>query len=349
MKRQQEPQRKNFCFTYNNYTPDGEENLKAWLAANTKYSCFGHEIAPTTGTPHLQGFISLTKQTRTSTLQKKFTQLGINLTLIYAKGNAQQNRDYCSKADPQNFFEHGDIKQSGQGSRTDLQDVVDYIKKDSVTIEQIAENFPTQFIKFNRGLKDFKNVIDKTRIPAERDVTVSAFYGEGGTGKTQYAVYLCNKFKKNYYILSSPDSNTVWWDNYDGEEVVIIDDFYGWIKPHELFRICDRYKYKVAYKGGFFHAQWLYVFITSNLSPKNWYKPETFKKLDETAYYRRLHNIYYWEYNDLEKTSCVPLTLEKNERPIIQKMSDSGKLSYDSINNTNYNTSEEKEGFTSKL
>ena len=34
MKRTQEPQKKNYCFTYNNYTTDGEEKLKSCLADN---------------------------------------------------------------------------------------------------------------------------------------------------------------------------------------------------------------------------------------------------------------------------------------------------------------------------
>ena len=127
--------------------------------------------------------------------------------------------------------------------------------------------------------------------------------------------------------MSSPDSNTVWWDFYDGEKAIIIDDFYGWIKPHELYRICDRYKYKVAFKGGFHYAQWLYVFITSNSDPSKFYKEETMKRLDETAYYRRFHNIYEFSYYTDDKNSCNPLNKEKDERPIKEKMMSSGKLS----------------------
>ena len=327
MKRKRESPRSNFCFTFNNYTNLGEEALKTWLTENCKYAIFGHEIAPTTGTPHLQGYFSLTKQSRTTTIQKKLTNLGIDLALIYAKGNAKSNRDYCTKADPNSFFELGQIKAQDQGARNDLNEVVEFIKKDVKTIEELASTFPTQYIKFNRGLKDFKSIMDKKALSKERDVTVSVFYGEGGTGKTQYAISLCEKFGISYYILSSPDSNTVWWDFYDGEKALIIDDFYGWIKPHELFRICDRYKYKVPFKGGFFHAQWLYVFITSNQEPKHFYKDEVFKRLDETAYFRRLHNIYLWEYWDDEKTACCPLIKEKDERPIYQKMLDSFKSS----------------------
>lgn len=54
-----------YCFTYNNYTADGEEQLKAWLEEFTKYAVFGHEVGEK-GTPHLQGYINLTRQIHTT-------------------------------------------------------------------------------------------------------------------------------------------------------------------------------------------------------------------------------------------------------------------------------------------
>ena len=71
MKRTQETQKVNYCFTYNNYTEPGEAALKTWLAENCKYAVYGHEVAPSTGTPHLQGYFSLKKRDRTSSLQEK--------------------------------------------------------------------------------------------------------------------------------------------------------------------------------------------------------------------------------------------------------------------------------------
>lgn len=49
MKRKNEPQRVNFCFTFNNYTNDSEKILRDFLTENTKYAIYGHETAPTTG------------------------------------------------------------------------------------------------------------------------------------------------------------------------------------------------------------------------------------------------------------------------------------------------------------
>lgn len=46
--------RKTYCFTYNNYTAVTEVALQKFLVDNCDYACYGRELAPTTGTPHLQ-------------------------------------------------------------------------------------------------------------------------------------------------------------------------------------------------------------------------------------------------------------------------------------------------------
>ena len=100
--------RNNYCFTWNNYTPELEGQFRSWLEFNCKYAIYGHEIAPVTGTPHLQGFFSLKTKKRMTTLQKRFGENHIKLALFVAKGSAQQNRAYCTKADKENYFEHGE-------------------------------------------------------------------------------------------------------------------------------------------------------------------------------------------------------------------------------------------------
>lgn len=48
---------KRFCFTLNNYNDDDLEKLKEYAQQWCQFAIIGKEIAPTTGTPHLQGYM----------------------------------------------------------------------------------------------------------------------------------------------------------------------------------------------------------------------------------------------------------------------------------------------------
>lgn len=303
-----------YVFTYNNYTEPGESAFKKWLIEKTKYAVYGHEIGKS-GTPHLQGYISLKKNTGTRTLQKELSGLGIKLTLFYARGNPAQNRVYCTKQD-ENFWEHGEIKSAGQGARNDLSAVVETIKTPGITLDEVAKKHPIEYIKYP-GIARLHAVYEKDTVEEFRDITVTAYYGVGGTGKTLKATTICHKMGLSYYILSAPArGQTLYYQRYSAEKALIIDDFYGWITPHELFRILDRYKLIIRVLYGDRYARWTYVFFTSNVHPNHFYKPEIFDKLDTEAWNRRFHNIYKFEYSNPEKTAVKLPEAEKELKPI---------------------------------
>lgn len=291
--------RTNFCFTYNNYSANGEKALAGWLTENCKYAIYGHETAPTTGTPHLQGYFSLKKQSRISTIQNALQRLGIQMSIFAANGSADQNFKYCTKSDPQNFFQHGQIINRGQ--RSDMDDVAAALK-DRPFIDVALEN-PGMTIKYGRGMRELKMLYDSLTLPKDRDITVSVYYGNAGTGKTCRALETATKLGLSFYMVNSPQGGSIWYDGYVGQSALIIDDFYGWIKPHDLFRLLDRYPLQLPVKGSHVWAQYSHVFITSNADPLDWYRDDVKIKFDMEALARRLHNIYgiYWV--DEDKTA----------------------------------------------
>lgn len=305
--------RTNYCFTYNNYTHDGESTLKRWLTENTKYAVFGHEVAPTTGTPHLQGFFALKKQSRITTLQNSLRGLGISMSIFAANGNAQQNRDYCSKSDSQNLFEHGTI--INPGKRSDLDDLAQSLRTD--TFINVALQNPAMTIKYSRGMRELKMLYDSISLPKNRDVTVSVYYGDAGTGKTRRALETCEKIGLSFYMVNSPQGGSIWYDGYVGQQAIIIDDFYGWIKPHDLYRLLDRYPLQLPIKGSHVWAQYSHVFITSNTEPLEWYKQEVKDRLDLNALARRLHNVYGMYWRDAETKESVWIRTTKEEKKIV--------------------------------
>ena len=64
-----------------------------------------------------------------------------------------------------------------------------------------------------------------------------------------------------------------WWDGYEGQDVVVIDEFYGWFEWDYLLRLTDRYPLILegkAISGGFQFTSKIIIF-TSNKHWNNWY------------------------------------------------------------------------------
>jgi len=149
------------------------------------------------------------------------------------------------------------------------------------SIKEVAETSPGTFIKYHRGIREWKRVC-KPQTPRDFKTLVWVFVGKTGVGKTRLAKSLASETEtKTFYFKPRGD----WWDGYEQQESVIIDDFYGWVKFDELLRVCDRYPMLVPVKGGFevFNSKWIY--ITSNIPVSKWYR---FRDYDPAPLYRRI-------------------------------------------------------------
>lgn len=83
-----------WIFTLNNWTEDEYEIIKNYVGTQGLKYVIGEEIAPSTGTPHLQGFIESNSGIRFSTLKKLLPRASWSM----AKGDDQQNLKYCTKS-----------------------------------------------------------------------------------------------------------------------------------------------------------------------------------------------------------------------------------------------------------
>lgn len=83
-----------------------------------------------------------------------------------------------------------------------------------------------------------------------------------------------------------------WWQRYDGEHTVIMDDFYGWVPYDEMLRIMDRYPHKVETKGGYKEFLSKQLIITSNLHPCEWYNTKWYNHRKQEAFERRIDLMY---------------------------------------------------------
>ncbi|UUG66199.1 replication associated protein [Calfel virus LSF17_cyc102] len=262
------------CFTLNNYTEEDVERITAYIRMHAKYGIFGKEVGEETHTPHLQGYINLRKPKRFKSIKDG---IGHRAHIEAARGSDRENRAYCSKGI--DIFEHGEIPK--QGSRSDLHRVVESIKK-KASKEYVAENHPIEYIKYGRGIDNYIKVIKSIK---QRDfkTEVHFYWGPTGTGKSKKANEEANKIGTVYH---KPRGE--WWDGYEQQDCVIMDDFYGWIPYDELLRLCDRYPYRVPVKGGYEIFNSKHIFITSNKPIDELYK---FNNFSPDPLKRRIEDI----------------------------------------------------------
>lgn len=246
---------RSWVFTINNYNDDDEQKLLGLgcgIDEAIRYLCFGREVAPSTGTRHLQGYISFASARSFSSVK---SVLGESAHIEVARGNAKQNKEYCSKGG--DFTERGDPPNPGK--RNDLGEIRQLLQS-GAPISEVAEvcssaqafNFALRAAPFLRP------------APQRGQPTVKWFHGGPGLGKSRRAFYLCDEVGVVPYVHSSGR----WFDGYDQHAFAIFDD----LRPTDfsfsfLLRLLDRYPLRVEFKGG--STQWVptTIFITSCLSP----------------------------------------------------------------------------------
>lgn len=249
---------KSYCFTINNWTEEHKTFLSSLL---DRLEClvYGEEIAPTTNTPHLQGYLRFKKIIKITTLANMMN--GIHY--IIAKGSPMENYKYCTK-DGKNIFEFGTFTNVSQGKK--FEEFKEDIKK-GMNEKEYSEKYTDLYIRYSTGMNKYAFQQDEYQEKI-RNIEVLVYWGETGTGKS----YKARIENPGAFWLSH--NNNLWWDGYTGQKTIIIDDFYGWIQFHKLLRILDENPYQVEVKGGFRWAHWEKVIITSNKEPKEWYTNE---------------------------------------------------------------------------
>ncbi len=150
---------RSICFTLNNYT-DGD--LVAIQASDLyKYGIVGKEVGES-GTPHLQGYLQLKKQTRAKATQKALSALCAGTPwLVPAKGDAKANRIYCSKDG--DFVEWGEA--TTKGKRMDLVAMKDAIY-DGADWETLANEHTSAHARYHKWGEDLRKCI-RTRLAKE--------------------------------------------------------------------------------------------------------------------------------------------------------------------------------------
>ncbi len=284
---------RNVCFTLNN-----PEDMVMFDHDEMDYLVYQEEH-PQGGTYHLQGYCEFNKQK--SLIQAKALLGGNTVHLERRMGTQEQAITYCKKDASRVPYTvpYEDGTPRTQGKRMDLEG----FKNEVMEGKRLRDLLHDHWGVIARYPKFYQVLTMINRPERITDLVVTLHYGDTGLGKTRAVV---DEFGTSPEFYRTPLNNgTMWFDAYDGQSVVLLDDFTG-ASSHlalcTLLQLLDRYPVLVPTKGG--HTWWLpnEVHVTTNILPKDWYKwenrGEQFKALA-----RRFHKVYLY-YVPLSGSDC---------------------------------------------
>lgn len=243
------------------------------------------------------------------------------------RGTRREAYEYCTKEDTSQGVQISngtiDITKSEQGRRTDLEEFRTEILLKGKTANEVILEEPTAW-RYAAGLKALETAHREQRSHYARsnfrDVHVSYIWGETGTGKT-FGVY-------EKYGLENVFTVGEWrhpFDNYNGQEVLLLDEFYSSLPLEVLLKVLDKYPYELDARYGKRQAEFTKVVMTSNeplstmylqeqsLSPRKW--EALLRRIDE------VQNRVSWT-ESVDETHLYKQTdkgEKKNEKRIEEK------------------------------
>lgn len=278
-------QYRRWAFTINNYTEEDVAAVMGLYPGLLNYYAFSKEVGPSTGTPHLQGYLEF---------QKKITLGGIKKHLPrghfeFALGDSLQNVKYVAKTGVEvtrageSILEAQERRGAARGEavKDEWREISDLLK--SGQGEVVEAKYPSHW-RIHR-------LSAQVEYPCPRVGTGPNYWlwGESGSGKTTFAeMFAAAKGWKCYHKLPSK-----WWDGYTNEEVVYMDD----IDPsHEglLFHVKmmgDFRPFNAEIKGGQRKIRPQVVVITSNSHPSQIFPKASREDMD--AVYRRFRVLHF--------------------------------------------------------
>lgn len=276
-----------------------------------QFAVWQHEKGDQEGTDHLQGYVELKKRCRI-TGARKLLPRPASLSpeegwheghWEVRKGNQEQAIEYCTKEDtredgPWRFGEQTERDPDGaQGQRSDLIILRDAVRNKRSAYDMLNDDeVAVTLLKHPRAFALAQQAFQSQQNRNFRTLETTVLWGPTGTGKTRKAMAWGSDEQQ---VFKWNPCNPEWWDGYNGEEILVIDEFYGQLKPSRMLQLLDGYVCRLPIKGGFHYAAWKTVIITSNKNPDEWYGGGFMAQpLDDrvkAALSRRLHTITYMD------------------------------------------------------
>lgn len=240
---------RNFMWTLNNYS--NEEQLEI-QALDYKYLCYGYEVGAENNTPHLQGVIIMKNPKTVSSMIKLMPKRVANIQII---ARLEESIAYSKKDG--NYFEDGIApatqKEKGQREIERWERARNLAKENK--LDEIDADI---YLRMYRTLKE----VAKDHMPQVASIDQLSnewICGPTGCGKTRGVLA---RYPDAYLKTANK-----WWDGYQGEETVLIDDLDESHKclSHHLKIWGDHKPFLAETKGGMIKIRPKRIICTSNI------------------------------------------------------------------------------------
>lgn len=248
-----------WCFTINN--PD------ALLSPPKGCKGFIYQLEiGDSGTPHYQGVIVFDKPIRFTTCKNRLPE-GAH---IEPARNWMASLRYCQKEETRvagtspHFY--GTLSpDQPKPKKVALEEVAQLLQTTSVN--EIALNYPGIYIRNAKGLRDYKGILESAKRvnTGFQKPNIIVLTGPSGCGKTRSA------YEMDFRAFRLIDHKNFWFDGYEGQKTIILDEFRCNIPFGDLLIFLDGHGQRQQIKGGYVNLTHDNIIITSNILPYDWY------------------------------------------------------------------------------
>lgn len=306
------PQSRKWQLTFNNPAEHGFDHVsiaeKIGSLASVLYWCLCDEVG-SEGTYHTHLYIAFRTPRPHTVLENAFP--GAHRENV--KGTSQQNRDYVLKDGEKynkqpdgaydytdnsgkrhvginhsdTFQEWGEMPTEHQGKSKDAEVILGMLQ-DGASDYEILTAVPGAMNHLEDVARSRSVLRDREFAEKWRDLEVTYIFGTTGAGKTRSVM---DKF--GYQACYRVTDYKHPFDTYDGQDVIIFEEFRGGLKHGDMLNYLDGYPLLLPCR--YFNRQACYtkVFIITNIPPDEQYM--SIDRETRSAFFRRIHTVIQYD------------------------------------------------------
>jgi len=235
---------------------------------NSKIQKFKNSKVGASGNYHIQAYIELDYQRSGAYIR---TIPGLEHSSATVNNGADAAANYPFKNDetslPGTAWSWGTRKT--QGKRSDLTAVKRAIDQGESNVNLWDGHF-SQMVRYHKSFDVYKRV---KQTPRNFKTVVIMLIGPSMTGKSTTARLLTHMLG-TVYAVPEPKGSGLYFDGYDGQDVLFFDEFDGhFMKPTFFNQLCDAGPMLLPVHGGAgLQVQSRYIVLCTNYAPKFWWR-----------------------------------------------------------------------------